>query len=429
MPGNDTLEDVIANPSADEDIIDAASIKERLNNIDGRYTEDDRKDMSQDNSYNARIVNALSELQDNADEFLTPDGVDGSGGLTIYSPKFLSMLENIQSPDFVGLHLIYSQFRTIEGIGVFKLVLEANGFTQFKIKKEGGLWNIDISDENRGKPTFALYTGTEDAEEKEIIRNIYNGTWEYIPINIRTELERISSNNNMGEIIKVFMITSSGAEGISLRNTRYVHIVEPYWHPVRMEQVIGRARRICSHEDLQEELRTVEVFLYLMTLSDDQRQSAESVELRLKDKSKLSDAPLTSDEALFEIANIKEDINKKILMAVKQSAMDCNLHSRADADEPIVCYSFGNPSQDRHSYYPALEREERDVVAKINRRKIRWKATEVTINGKQFAYKKDTGEIYDLDSYKQAISVAGAEPLLKGRLEKDARGKLKFIEF
>ena len=45
----------------------------------------------------------------------------------------------------------------------------------------------------------------------------------------------------MGEIIKVFMITSSGSEGINLRNTRYVHIMEPYWHPVRTEQVIGRA--------------------------------------------------------------------------------------------------------------------------------------------------------------------------------------------
>ena len=35
-----------------------------------------------------------------------------------------------------GLHLIYTQFRTIEGIGMLKLVLEHNGFTQFKLKKE-----------------------------------------------------------------------------------------------------------------------------------------------------------------------------------------------------------------------------------------------------------------------------------------------------
>ena len=69
----------------------------------------------------------------------------------------------------------------------------------------------------------------------------------------------------MGDIIKVLMITSSGSEGITLKNTRFVHIIEPYWHPVRTDQVIGRARRICSHQDLPEELKTVEVFIYLMT--------------------------------------------------------------------------------------------------------------------------------------------------------------------
>ena len=81
------------------------------------------------------------------------------------------------------------------------------------------------------------------------------------------KLRKMSSNNNIGEIIKVIMITSSGAEGITFRNTRYVHIVEPYWHPVRTEQVIGRARRICSHQALPEELKTVEVYMYLMTFT------------------------------------------------------------------------------------------------------------------------------------------------------------------
>jgi hypothetical protein len=39
--------------------------------------------------------------------------------------------------------------------------------------------------------------------------------------------------------------------------------MEPYWHPVRLEQVIGRARRICSHKNLPSALQTVEVFVYL----------------------------------------------------------------------------------------------------------------------------------------------------------------------
>ena len=424
--------DKLMKANIDEDDLDAVSVDEKLANVDGKYEEDDRKELNKETSgkqrYAEKILKALSELQENNEYFLTPDGKDGSGGLKIYSPKFLSMLENILDKDHIGLHLIYSQFRTVEGIGVFKLVLEANGFAQFRIKKNPEGWVMDMKEEDMGKPTFVLYTGTEDSEEKEIVRNIYNSTWEYVPSNIAAKLRMISSNNNMGEIIKVFMITASGAEGISLRNTRYVHITEPYWHPVRIEQVIGRARRICSHEDLPEELRSVEVFLYLMSLSDEQKKSDEAIELRLKDKSKLSDAPLTSDEALFEIANIKDEINSKILTSVKQSAMDCNLHSKADSKEPIVCYSFGQPKPDKFAYYPALEREESDVVAKINREKITWKAREVTINGKKYAVRKDTGEVYDLDSYKQAVKTAGIDPILKGKLEKDAQSRMKFIE-
>ena len=75
------------------------------------------------------------------------------------------------------------------------------------------------------------------------------------------------------------MITSSGAEGINLKNTRYVHIIEPYWHPVRVEQVIGRARRICSHQDLPLSERNVKVFIYLMTFTQTQLDDEASVKL------------------------------------------------------------------------------------------------------------------------------------------------------
>ena len=155
---------------------------------------------------------------------------------------------------------------------------------------------------------------SESAEEKEITRNIFNGTWSSLPTTLIKQLKQISKNNNMGEIIKVFMITSSGSEGITLRNTRYVHIIEPYWHPVRIEQVIGRARRICSHQSLEEEFKTVEVFLYLMTFTEHQlhgnpsgktkeeKQPIVSIELKLKDRSKIDKStPLTN----FKYSSLK----------------------------------------------------------------------------------------------------------------------------
>ena len=59
-----------------------------------------------------------------------------SGDFKMFSPikiGFHQLLENVDTMD--GLHLIYSQFRTIEGIGVFSMVLEANGYHRFKLKK------------------------------------------------------------------------------------------------------------------------------------------------------------------------------------------------------------------------------------------------------------------------------------------------------
>jgi hypothetical protein len=272
---------------------------------------------------------AIEDVRQHADEYLSKTGLE------TYSPKFLAMLDNIQDPAYPGLHLVYSQFRTLEGIGLFSMVLEQNGFVRFRLKKtSAGTWDLDIKEADLGKPTFALYTGTESDDEKKIILKIYNGFWNDIPTNIATQLRKIANNNNLGEIIKVIMITSSGSEGINLRNTRYVHVTEPYWHPVRMEQVIGRARRICSHKDLPIELQSVEVFVYLMTFSKEQIDSDDSIELKRKDLSKRAPhIPLTSDEALYEIATIKEEVSAQLLLSVKEASIDCAIHSKFGAKE------------------------------------------------------------------------------------------------
>lgn len=367
-----------------------------------------------DQDYNKAISEALNNIKVNAQQFLTPEGLE------TYSPKFLAILENIQDPDHVGLHLLYSQFRSIEGIGIFTLVLETNGYTEFKLKKKGDTWEIDIKEEDKGKPTFALYTGTEDAEEREIIRNIYNGSWNYIPTNIANELKQISNNNNMGEIIKILMITAAGSEGINLRNTRYVHLMEPYWHPVRLEQVIGRARRICSHKDLPIELQTVEVFLYLMTFTPDQLNSDEAIELKLKDLSKRKPfIPLTSDEALFEISNIKEELTSQLLKGIKETSIDCALHVKSNSKENIKCLSFGKPSVNAFSYNPNYEQDENDTIVALNKVTVKWEGREFKFNGKQMILREETREVYDFDSYMQALANTGVVPILLGKLEKN----------
>jgi len=398
----ETLQEAIEE-NIGEDLLDNISVEDQLENIDGKYEADDINELNDnkrskiDITYEPRIIEAINRLWENKERFLTAEGLE------IYSPKFLRILQTIQNEENIGLHLIYSQFRTLEGIGILKLVLENNGYAQFKIiKNDLGQWLIDIKEEDIGKPTFALYTGTETADEKEIIRNIYNSNWKYVPSTIIEQLKLISNNNFYGEIIKVLMITASGAEGISLRNVRFVHLVESYWHPVRLDQVIGRARRICSHNDLPIDLQNIQVFLYLMTFTKEQISGDGSIELRLKDKSKIDNStPITSDQALYEVSCIKEKLTKQLLTAVKESAIDCTLNALVDNKENLQCFTFATSNSNSFSYSPAINDEEHDTTNRINKKEITWKPYMITINGIVYAINKLTNEIYDLESIKR----------------------------
>jgi hypothetical protein len=284
----------------------------------------------------------------------------GSSGLSTYSPKFSKILENIIDPKNIGLHLLYSNFRTIEGVGILKMILEMNGYAEFKLKKTK-TWEIDEKVEDANKPKFVLYTGTESTEEKEIVRNVYNGSWDLVPATIARKLMAKSpeTKNMYGDIIKVLMITSSGAEGINLKNTRYVHIVEPYWHMVRVQQVIGRARRICSHEELPIELQTIKVFIYITTYSAKQKKSEDYKVLHLIDRSKInSEEIVTTDESLFEMAERKDRINQKLLDAVKSSAIDCKLYNKSGSG--YLCYT-ANGDNNNFLTIPEIGKDKNDT--------------------------------------------------------------------
>jgi hypothetical protein len=298
-----------------------------------------------------------------------------------------------------------------------------------KLKKNSSdVWEMDMNEVDFGKPTFALYTGTETAEEKEIIRNIYNGDWEYVPSNIANELKKISNNNNMGEIIKVLMITSSGSEGINLRNTRYVHIMEPYWHPVRLEQVIGRARRICSHKSLPIALQTVEVFVYLMIFSAQQISvdNEEAKELKRKDLSKSTPSvPITSDQYLYEISEIKANLTSQLTDAIKESSFDCYIYGNGK------CVNFGNPTNDKFSYVPDYAEQQNDITTKINQKEIEWVGKPVTLNGVKYIYRrmnKKLLNIYSYESYQEALKTPGVYPVQIGTLEVNDKGEQVFKE-
>ena len=352
------------------------------------------------NTYGKKIYDALSGLKSNSNKYLS------RAGLSKYSPKFLKILDVIEetsnNPEQDGLHLIYSQFRTLEGIGVFKLVLEENGFAELKVKKDAlGIYELDIKEEDFGKPRFALYTGTETEEERELIRNIYNSAWEKIPVKMKEELEKMSSNNFYGEILKILMITSSGAEGINLKNVRHVHIMEPYWHPVRLEQVIGRARRICSHIDLPLNKRNIQIYIYIMVFSEEQKKKKEAYkELFIKDKSD-SGNPETSDGHLLSILTKKRLITDQMLLILKETSIDCLVNTKNESN--VQCLSLTSGYNTKYAYKPKLLTTDSDKQDVLNVKKKEIKPVVKKYGDTYYAVELTHKEIYDLKKYKKGV--------------------------
>ena len=380
-------------------------------------------DLQSKNNYLMRIKEAMKAV--NTPEYLS------EANLAQYSPKFAEFLHifgagiNTEDPennpvDTKGCHLLYSNFRTIEGIGILRLALIQNGYEEFKIRKaSNGIWEI-VSDSIIGGSfsntstfkRFVLYTGTETAEEKEIIRNIYNGDWELVPSSIATVLKGVGYSDNMfGEVIRLFMITASGSEGINLKNTRFVHIIEPYWNLTRVEQIIGRASRICSHASLLEEFRTVKVYMYVSvfnsenTMENEMEPSGvkrsqidivnENVVLSQKESSRLNESvKLTTDESLLEISTIKNRINSQILKAVKETAIDCKLYDKSHSSQGLTCYNgYGIVKTNNFGSLPSIQQDIGERMEQ-NVERVQTRLVKVTIKGEAYKMNVETNELF-----------------------------------
>ena len=278
--------------------------KEGKNNKDNNKNEKEEK--FDKKKYEKDIKDALNKLSSNED-YLKP----GKNGLSRYSPKMEAILEEINK-DEKGLVLLYSAYRTVEGLEIFSRVLEVNGYKSFDIDKK-----LDKKDDFK---RFAFYSGKE-IKTRDIIINNYT-----------------KEENKEGKTIKVLLASSAATEGLDLKNIRKVLIMEPYWHYVRIKQVIGRAVRKKSHYCLPLKDRKVQPIIYMSVFSDAQKN--------------ISREKFSTDEHILNVAKKKLNLNNKFLDAIKESAIDCMLNQCENRDK---CYSFTNIKQNDLAYLPKIE--------------------------------------------------------------------------
>lgn len=194
---------------------------------------------------------------------------------------------------------VYSNYVVMEGLQIFKVYLKYFGFTSFFSKE-------------RGKDGFRYteYHGGIDPKDRRKVLESFN-----------------RSENKTGEVCKIVMISPAGAEGISLNNVRQVHIMEPYWHEVRITQMTGRAIRQCSHRDLPMEDRFVEVYRYKSVRAGSGNQK------------------WTTDQYIESMARSKEGLIQSFLDTMKEAAVDCELNKNHNSMvSNYRCFQFEEKS-------------------------------------------------------------------------------------
>lgn len=368
-----------------------------------RASEEDKKLAKQ---YETNLKTVMKTLKERASDILTPSSLN-----ELYSPKMARMLEHVQSSP--GKSLIYSQFRSVEGLGVLQLTLEQAGYVRMELAKKSASWTIVNADtlldpKHNGK-RYIVFDG--DREKTKVMLQIFNGDYQGLPKEIWNQLLESSHKKNptnlRGELLSVLLITQSGAEGISLKNVRRVMILEPFWNMVRMDQVIGRAVRNNSHVELPPEERTVDVYIYTTVFT--QKQLEKDFTLRNLDEG------LTSDAHIMRIAQNKDEIIQTFLNHMKMAALDCRNHAPKNmiTRQGIRCYAYPIPVQPSHeAYLPDLARDAFHKSRMVRTRRVQGKV--VLIKNKKFVVADDyPGKFFDYDAYKNAgvLEEVEAHPL------------------
>ena len=67
------------------------------------------------------------------------------------------------------------------------------------------------------------------------------------------------------EKINVLLVSTAGAQGITLKHVRHFHILESSTTPTLISQAIGRVARIGTHSTLEENEKNVSIWRYFST--------------------------------------------------------------------------------------------------------------------------------------------------------------------
>lgn len=127
----------------------------------------------------------------------------------------------------------------------------------------------------------------------------------------RTTRDQMVKDYNENKL-KALLLSSAGGEGLDLKGTRLIQLLEPHWNQEKLKQVIGRGIRYKSHAALPEDERKVLVQRYLATRAPQ----------GLLERTGLRKPGYGVDEYLDEMGSRKEQLNQQVRQMLRQPEND-----------------------------------------------------------------------------------------------------------
>ena len=226
--------------------------------------------------------------------------------------KCIKRLEKlVEGNKGAGTAFVYSNLVKAGGIEIFASALEENGYLEYQDNSSDYNIKDNTIDSRTGKTfaqfkkdklnmadfnpaTYIIITGGSDESgedipeiKQKIIREVFN-----------------NAENKEGKLLKLVLGSKVMTEGVTLENTREVHILDVHYNLGKVDQVIGRAIRMCKHQAVitdENRFPKVNIYRYVVQLNKG----------------------LSTDEKLYQKGEQKYILVKKVEQSLKEVAIDC----------------------------------------------------------------------------------------------------------
>jgi hypothetical protein len=265
---------------------------------------------------------------------------DASLQLGEFGAKIPHLLAKIDEfPD--EKHYVYSAFYENRGSsqGILELArqLEKKGYVKLTVNDAKKL----VSNNSIGSlPPAKRYILALNSEFGDGIQG---------PVNMDYCLQVYNNKaNKSGALVHAFLASQTFNEGLNMKDVRHIHIFEPLVTMASDMQTIGRARRLCSHKNLDHSQWTVQIHRYFAELPINM-QGQEQVIAAL-DELKATDVSALGKK---ELAAHKKEI--KELEKLQQSEVK--------AIDEVIYLEAQRRMRDLFTVYRGMEEAAMDCVA------------------------------------------------------------------